>query len=404
MRRVVVTGIGVTSPIGESLQEVAAALGDGRSGIRVQEAWRSVDGLYTHLGGPANAVLDFDKKQTRTMGRVAQLAVHATIDALADSGLEAEEYRSGRCGISYGSTQGSSEALVDFCTRMIESGGLRGVRPTSYIQFMAHTCAVNLATFFQVTGRIIPTCSACTSGSQGVGYAYESIKFGMQDIMIAGGAEELHYSHAGVFDLLRATSTTFNDAPDRSPRPFDRARDGLVVGEGAATLILEEYERARARGATIYCEIIGYGTTCDGSHMTAPDERGMARAMVAALADAKIAPDDVDYVNAHATATPIGDICESRATHATFGSSIPISSTKGQTGHTLGACGALESVFCIVSLRNNLMPGNRNLEEVDPACAPLDYVLTPRSAAVRTAMNNNFAFGGVNTSLIFRRL
>lgn len=402
-RRVAVTGIGVLSPIGSTLSEVSESLTTARSGIRVQEAWRSIDGLNTFLGAPvAQTDFGFTKKETRTMGRVGQMAVWATQEALKDSGLAQSDWQSIRCGIAYGSTQGSSEALMEFSTQIMNSGGgFQGVRPTNYIKFMSHTCAANMGTFFGVRGRIITTCSACTSGSQGVGFGYESIKYGMQDIMITGGAEELHFTHAGVFDLLRATSTRYNDNPEATPRPFDTDRDGLVVGEGAATLILEEWEHAKKRGATIYAEVLGYGTTCDGAHMTSPQKEGMASAMTVALADAKIPAAQIDYINAHATATKIGDYAESHATLAAIGANAPVSSTKGITGHTLGAAGSLESVISIIALREGFVPKNYNLETPDPECAALNYVLETESKKLKTIMNNNFAFGGVNTSLIF---
>jgi 3-oxoacyl-[acyl-carrier-protein] synthase II len=336
------------------------------------------------------------------MGRVGQLAVSATQVALKDAGMSESDWQSIRCGIAYGSTQGSSQALIEFATQIMNSGGgLNGVRPTNYIKFMSHTCAANLGTFFGVRGRIVTTCSACTSGSQGVGFGYESIKYGMQDIMIAGGAEELHYTHAGVFDLLRATSTLYNDRPDATPRPFDKDRDGLVVAEGAATLILEEWEHAKKRDATIYAEVLGYGTTCDGAHMTSPQKDGMASAMAVALADARIPATQIDYINAHATGTQIGDYTESHATLSAIGDKTPISSTKGITGHALGAAGSLESVISILALREQFLPKNYNLETLDPECAKLNYVLETESRKLKTVMNNNFAFGGVNTSLIF---
>lgn len=404
-RRVVVTGIGATSPVGHTLQDITTGLRSEATGIRIQHDWKEVDGLYTHLGAPVEGVdLNFDRKRSRGMGRVSKLALRATLDAIEDSGLELEALQDGSCGVSYGSTQGSSSALVEFCTNLIEGGGLHQTRPSTYIKFMSHTCAVNLSTYLSIKGRVIPTCSACTSGSQGIGYGYEAIKYGMQDRMICGGAEELHYMHSGVFDLLRATSTSFNESPSQSPRPFDARRDGLVVGEGSATLLLEELESARARGARIYCEVVGYGTTCDGGHLTAPDQAGMASAMQLALDDARTEASSVDYVNAHATATIIGDITESHATEDVLGSNTNISSTKGLTGHTLGACGALESIFCIAALTHGFMPSNFNFETLDSRCAELDYVLEPTDAEVSIVMNNNFAFGGVNTSLIFRRI
>lgn len=404
-RRVVVTGVGVTSPIGNSLDEISDALREQKSGVRVQQAWKEISGLNTFLAAPTIADLDFSKKKTRTMGRVSLLALRATLDAVEDSQLSEEDRCGGRCGVSFGSTQGSSEALSEFSAKIMKSnGGLIGVRPTNYIKFMSHTCSVNLAIYFEITGRIITTCSACTSGSQGVGYGYEAIKYGLQDIMITGGSEELHYTHAGVFDLLRSTSTKYNNHPADSPRPFDADRDGLVVGEGATTLVLEELEHAKARGAKIYCEVAGYGTTCDGVHITSPSEKGMSAAIANALSDANIGNDQIEYVNAHATATQIGDICESRATLASLGGDVPVSSTKGLTGHTLGAAGALESLVSIAALTGGFLPPNYNLKKVGPDCAPLNYVLEPEDRKLEIVMNNNFAFGGINTSLVFRKI
>lgn len=403
MRRVAVTGIGVISPIGSTLDEISSSLKNARTGIRVQEAWREIEGLHTFLGAPVEQrEFGFSIKEARTMGRVSQLAVRASQMALDDSGLDPSDWQSLRCGIAYGSTQGSSEALFDFSDRMVRSGGgFRGVRPTNYIKFMSHTCAVNLGTFFGVRGRVITTCSACTSGSQGVGFGYEAIKYGLQDIMIAGGAEELHYTHAGIFDLLRATSTRYNDNAEATPRPFDKERDGLVVAEAAATLILEEWEHAKARGATIYAEVLGYGTTCDGAHMTAPNKDGMAAAMTVALEDARCSADRIDYVNAHATGTVVGDYAESHATWSALGPHVPVSSTKGITGHALGAAGSLESIISIIALREGFIPKNYNLDTPDPECAPLNYVSQTAPKELNIVMNNNFAFGGVSTSLIF---
>ncbi len=223
--------------------------------------------------------------------------------------------------------------------------------------------------------------------------------------MICGGAEELHFVHAGVFDVMYVTSTRYNDRPAESPRPFDADRDGLVVGEGAGTLVLESLAHARARGARIHAEVLGYGTSSDGTHVTAPSVDGMIDAMGLALRDAGLGADRIGYVNAHATATRIGDVCESRATHAVLGERVPISSTKGFTGHTLGACGAIEAAFCIAMMRDGFLAPSRNLERVDPECAPLDYIVgAPRRERVEVTMTNNFAFGGINTSLVLGKV
>jgi len=407
-RRVVITGAGVASPIGHSLAEVSLSLQTGRHGIVTMPEWDAIGDLRTRLGGVVQG-LDIEhrwhRKQTRTMGRVALLATHATEQALAMAGLQGDEVLSdGRTGLAYGSTSGSSAALADFCTTLFAHMNMRGLQSTSFLRFMAHTCAANLAQFFAIRGRIIPTNSACTSGAQAIGYAYESIKYGLQEVMIAGGADEMHFTTAVTFDLMFATSANFNKEPERSPRPFDVKRDGLVVGEGAGTLILESLERARARGAQILAEIVGYGTNCDGLHITAPSESGMRGAMALGLRDADMRPSEVDYINAHGTATDIGDIAEASATRAIFDRAIPISSNKSFTGHTMGACGAIEAVFSLAMLQDEFLAPTRNLEQLDPRCADLDYIRELRRVRIDTIMSNNFAFGGVNTSLILRRL
>ena len=286
---------------------------------------------------------------------------------------------------------------------MLDTGSMRGVTSTSYIQMMPHTTAVNIGLFFGLKGRVIPTSSACTSGSQAIGYAYEAIRFGRQSMMLAGGAEELSAPGAAVFDTLFATSTR-NDQPASTPRPFDKSRDGLVVGEGAATLVLEEYEHANARGATLYAEIIGFGCNSDGTHVTQPEIDTMAQAMKLALADAQLPASAIGYISAHGTATDRGDIAESHATAQVLGSSTPISSMKSYLGHTLGACGAIEAWWAIEMMRRGWFAPTINLDEPAPACAELDYLMhAGRHIDTEFSLSNNFAFGGINTSLIFKR-
>ncbi len=405
--RVVVTGIGLCSPIGNSLEAVTAALRGSQHGIQIMTEWEGVDQLATRLGAPVHGVerSDFPRKKIRTMGRVALLAAWASDRAIAESGLDEVALSSGRVGLAYGSTHGSTSELEVFARRVFGAQGLGGSDASSYLTFMSHTCAANLAMYYGIHGRIITTCAACVSSSQAIGYGYEAIRSGAQDAMICGGAEELHFTHAGVFDIMYATSTKYNTQPDASPRPFDVRRDGLVVGEGAATVVLERYDHAVARGATIYAEVLGFGTNCDGEHITRPSAEGMAGAMRLALTDAGLDSAAIDYINAHGTATELGDIAESEATRSVLGTAIPISSTKGHTAHTLGACGGIESIFCLAMLRENFVPQTRNLEEVDPRCAALNYIRgEPRDLRLNRIMNNNFAFGGINTSLIFGRV
>jgi 3-oxoacyl-[acyl-carrier-protein] synthase II len=369
--------------------------------------WDAYEGLDTRLGAPVPdfaVPAHYPRKKVRSMGRVALMATRATELALADAGLTgADVVTNGMTGLAYGSTSGSPPAMEIYAANFYVKHSIKGIAGTDYLQFMSHTCAANLAQFFGITGRVIPTCSACTAGSQGIGYAYEAIVSGRQTVMVAGGAEEMHAVNAAVFDVMFATSKR-NHEPDRTPRPFDRHRDGLVVGEGAGTFVLEELEHARARGARIYAELVGFGTNGDGTHITNPDVRGMQTVMELALKDAGLAPGDVGYVNAHGTATEAGDIAESEATYRVFGDRVPISSLKSFLGHTLGAGGALEAWISIMMLREDWFAPTLNLDEPDPRCAPLDYVRgAPRELRVEHVMSNNFAFGGVNTSLIFTR-
>jgi 3-oxoacyl-[acyl-carrier-protein] synthase II len=277
------------------------------------------------------------------------------------------------------------------------------INATSYIQMMSHTAAVNIGLFFGLTGRIIPTSSACTSGSQAIGYASEAIGWDKADVMIAGGADELDITQTAVFDTLFSTSTR-NERPETTPRPYDRDRDGLVIGEGAATLILEERERAIARRAPILAEIVGFACNSDGHHVTQPQSSTIEAALRMALEDAGLDASSIGFVSGHGTATEWGDIAETRATHDVFGSRAPIHSLKSYFGHSLGACGAIEAWLGIAMMRDSLFVPTANLEVVDERCAPLDYVMRePRRIDAEYLISNNFAFGGINTSLIFKR-
>lgn len=405
-RRVVVTGMAGFSPIGHDWASIRDRLERMQTGVQHMPDWGVYEGLNTRLGAPVEEFVlprHYNRRVLRSMGRGAQMATRASELALIDAGLlDHPLLTSGDMGISYGSSAGEPDAVADFGNMLINKS-TDGLNANSYIRMMAHTAAVNIGVYFGVRGRIHTTSSACTSGSQGIGYAYEAIRFGRQKAMIAGGCEELSASEAAVFDTLFATSTR-NDAPHTSPRPFDANRDGLVVGEGAGTLILEDLEHALARGATIYAEILGFGTNSDGRHVTQPDSQMMEQAIRMALADAQISPEQIGYVSAHGTATTLGDVAESQATHRVFGESTPISAMKSFTGHTLGACGALEAWAAIEMARDGRFHACANLEEVDPACAPLDYITgESRPIDCRYVMSNNFAFGGINTSLVLAR-
>ena len=405
-RRIAVTGMAGISPLGNDWPGVRAHLGEYRNAIVRMPEWTGYDGLNTLLGAPAAEFTlseRYTTKTTRSMGRVALLATRASELALADAGLVGDPLvKSGKLGIAYGSSAGTPKAICDF-GKMIDEKSTKGINATTYIKMMSHTAPVNLGVFLGVTGRIITTSSACTSGSQGIGYAYETIRGGQQRAMIAGGAEELCVTEVAIFDTLFATSVR-NDAPETTPRPFDAERDGLVLGEGAGTLILEDWEHARARGATIYGEVAGFGTNSDGSHITQPKAETMQIAMELALADADLPPSAIGYVNAHGTGTQQGDVAEAQATWNVFGAKVPVSSLKSYMGHTLGACGALEAWMSIEMMRAGWFAPTVNLKRVDPLCAELDYIVDAgRELQCEYIMSNNFAFGGINTSLIFRR-
>ncbi len=406
MRRVVITGMSAISPIGSNWQTIAYNLKHQIGGVSYQPEWEKYKELNAKLAAP---VTDFEKpahlnrKVTRSMSRVSLLSVTAAERALEDAGLRQDPIiTSGIMGIAFGSSAGSTDAIREF-GNMLENYDIRGINATTYIRMMSHTAAVNMGVYFGLTGRIIPTSSACTSGSQGIGYAYETIKHGYQELMLAGGAEELCPSEVAVFDTLFATSR-LNEHPELTPKPFDKDRDGLVIGEGAGVLVLEEYEHAKTRGATIYAEILGFACNSDGKHITQPNIDTMQIVMEKSLADAQLKPADIGYVNAHGTATEHGDIAETNATENIFGKNIPISSLKSYMGHTLGACGALETIFSINMMNEGWFSPTRNLTNVDPRCGQLDYIRGDiRRLDSEKIMTNNFAFGGINTSIILQR-
>lgn len=405
MRRVVVTGMGGVTALGNAWADIRAHMFQGRTAVRYMPEWDQYEGISTRLGAPiAGFSVDalYPRKKTRTMGPVSKMAVYASDLALRAAGLRDDPVvASGRTCIAYGSSFGSPEPVLGFAELKMH-GTSKKLSATSYVQMMSHTAAVNIGLFFGVTGRIIPTSSACTSGSQGIGYAYEAIRWGRADLGIAGGAEEIDITQSAVFDTLFATSTR-NDRPETTPRPFDRDRDGLVIGEGAATLILEERERALARGATIYAEIVGFGCNSDGVHITQPQAPTMADALRLALDDAGLDARAIGFVSGHGTATDTGDAAESKATNEVLGARAPIHSLKSYLGHTLGACGAIETWLGIEMMREGRFAATANLQNPDERCAPLDHVMgQPRDIDVEYLMSNNFAFGGINTSIILR--
>ena len=398
--------MGIASPLGSTVENAFMRLKTYENCVQFWEKLTEYDRLNSALGAPVigfEAPSHFTRKITRTMGRISVMAVKTAEDALIDANLLGDEIVK-TAGVSYGSSMGSMDALLDFYSMCIDKK-VKLLNSGSYIKMMPQTAAVNISLYFKTNGRLIPTSTACTSGSMGIGYAYEAIKDGYQNIMIAGGAEEIHPTQVGVFDALYATSTK-NSAPKTTPRPFDKERDGLVIGEGAGTLILEEYESAIKRGAKIYAEIAGFATNTDGDHITNPNKDKMADVMKLALKSANLKPSDIGYINAHGTGTINGDIAESKAVEEVFGkNNVPISTIKSYTGHTLGACGAIEAILSIMMMKNSWFSPNLNLENVDENCGELDYIMHEgRNLDIDYIMTNNFAFGGINTSLILKRI
>ena len=370
MNRVVITGVGAVTAFGNTWPEIRTAMLRYENAVRYMPEWRDVTDLNAKLGAPVDGYrppAHWTRKQLRSLGPVSQMCVDAGERALADAGL------------------------LDDPAQLIMYGHSEKFSANTYIRMMPHTTAANLAIFFGLKGRLIPTSSACTSGSQAIGYAYEAIRYGQIPMMLAGGGEELCHSEVCVFDSLYAASLK-NDAPKTTPAPYDRSRDGLVIGEGAGMMVLENLEHARARGAHIYAEITGFASNCDGTHVTRPEQETMYRCMEAALAQSGLPPEAIGYVSGHGTATEQGDIAETLATARLFPHGVPLSSQKSYLGHTLGACGVLESWFAIEMMRDGLFMPTLNLNRG-----------TARPIATDHVMNNNFAFGGVNTSLIFRR-
>lgn len=407
-RRVAVTGMAGISALGDEWAMIRDRMKAGQTATCFMPEWNHLEDLDTRIAAP---VTDFahekayPRKKIRSMGRVATMAVKAAERALTAAGLADDPVlQTVRTGVACGSSYGSTAPARDF-VKFLESGKAGSLNATSYVRMMNHTAPVNIGVFFQLRGRVITTSSACTSGSQGIGYAYEAIKHGYADVMVAGGAEELCPSMAAVFDTLYATSTR-NDDPATASRPFDATRDGLVIGEGGAILILEEFEHAQARGADIIAELVGFATNSDGAHITQPKQETQSLAMKEALAVAGVPADAIDFISGHGTATELGDIAETNATADVYGANIPFQTLKGHFGHTLGACGALEAWLTLEMMKEGWFAGTANLSDVDERRGALDYIkgAAGRHMDCEYFASNNFAFGGINTSLIFRAM
>ncbi len=405
LNRVVITGRGAVSPFGLGVDTLLENIWCGNSAVRRMEGWADIKGLKSHIAAPVPA---FDCKTLlprsvrRTMGAMATYATLATKEAIKDCALSDEILTSGKTGAAIGSTTGSAAAYEEFYSKYLPEKALEEIKSGEFFKMMGHSCVANVCLALGINGEQWAPVSACTSSSQSIGLGYILVQSGRQQVMLCGGADEAHASVTGVFDLLRAASCN-NADPENGCRPFHQNRDGVVCGGGSGIVVLENYESAKARGVKIYGEIIGFGNVTDSGHIANPARESMIRAMRNAMAEAGLQPEDIDYVNAHATGTNLGDIAEAVAIAAAVDGETPVSSFKGHLGHTLGAAGALELIAVLEMLERQEILPTRNLDKIDPRCAVADLLTTKRFSNLTTVLKNNFALGGVNTSLVIRR-
>ena len=401
-RRVVITGLGIVSCLGNDADSVADALYEGRSGIRLRQ--EQVDaGMRSHIAGwpEIDASEHIDRKRLRFMGDAAAYAYISMTQAIADAGLEESDISNERTGIIAGSGGASSASQVE-AADILRERGLRRVGPYRVTQTMGSTVSACLATPFHIKGVNYSISSACSTSAHCIGAGTEQIQLGKQDIIFAGGGEELHWTMSALFDAMGALSTKYNDTPERASRAYDANRDGFVIAGGGGMLVLEELEHARARGAKIYAELIGYGATSDGYDMVAPSGEGAARCMRQAL---ETVDGPIDYINAHGTSTPVGDTKELEAVREVFGDRVPkISSTKSLTGHALGAAGVHEAIYSLLMQQDGFISATANIEQLDGKAEGLPIVRElEEGASLETVMSNSFGFGGANATLVFRK-
>ncbi|MDY0956036.1 MAG: beta-ketoacyl-ACP synthase I [Stenotrophomonas rhizophila] len=402
MRRVVITGMGITSCLGNDLDTVSSALREGRAGIRHLPDHAEA-GLRSHVGGNIELDLDaqIDRKVKRFMSDASAYAYIAMRDAIADAGLDQAQVANPRTGLIAGSGGGSSQWQVESAD-ILRARGVRKVGPYMVPRTMCSTVSACLATAFQIKGLSYSLSAACATSAHCIGAAADLIRHGAQDVMFAGGGEDLHWSMSVMFDAMGALSTRFNDTPASASRPYDKDRDGFVIAGGGGMLVLEDYDHAVARGARIYAELVGYGVTSDGADMVAPSGEGAVRCMNMAMANLS---GPIDYLNTHGTSTPLGDVTELKAVREVFGQDVPpLSSTKALSGHSLGAASVHEAIYCLLMMRDGFIAGSANIGELDPLVEGFPIVRESQDAQLNTVMSNSFGFGGTNAALVFGRV
>lgn len=404
---VYVTGMGALTSLGNSVDEFFDGLKQGRSGIRSFPEWKQYNGLHSRLGAPVPEyeIMKLPRQVRRSMSRMSEMAALATMQALQQADLPpGESLNSKRVLIIMGSTSGSPNTLETYFRKLFEKNGPEGQLSTSFFKVMNHSVAANVAASIDFHGALLSPSSACSTSTQSIILGWELIRSGLYDVVIAGGADELHYMSAAIFDIVQAASRGYNDKPEIASRPFDRARDGLVVSEGAGVVILESEASMRSRNSRPLAEIKGGSYFCDGSHMSQSSAETMQKVMTAALKRSGLKTEDIDYVNAHATSTIHGDFEEAKALAGLFGGEVPVSSLKGHMGHSLAACGALEAIACIRMLDEHLLIPTRNLTTVAEECGGIHHVTELTKKSCRNILSNNFAFGGMNTCLLLSAL
>jgi 3-oxoacyl-[acyl-carrier-protein] synthase II len=403
VKKVYITGTGLVSSLGNSVSDAFAGLLANKSGVRRMEGWENYVGLKSWVGAPA-APYDsakIDRAARRTMSPMSEMAYIATQQALGQADFH--DPSSIRSALIMGSTSGSPKSFQAFYKKYFEVGGPKGQLGTSFFKVMNHSVASNVAVAIGFKGPVLSPGSACATSTQAIAMGWELLQTGLYDYIIAGGADELDVTSTAIFDIVGAASAGYNETPEKTARPFDRDRDGLVVSEGAGVVVLETEEHMKRRGVKPLVELISGNYFCDGKHMAHPDDEAMGILMRNCLERGNLAASDIDYVNAHATATTIGDVQEVKATYQVFGSGIPVSSLKGHFGHSLAACGVIEAISCIEMMRTGVLIGTRNLENPDPECHIVDLIGANREKKVDRVMVNNFAFGGISSSIILGR-
>jgi 3-oxoacyl-[acyl-carrier-protein] synthase II len=411
-RRVVITAESAITPIGHGKKDIVYNLTNGKSGIKNLK--NQPDILSKYLHSKVFGIVDYDieygfsRKFVKTLSPVSFYACQAAKEVIEKSGIDQNTLSSGRVGVAFGSIHGSPSVQRGIYQVFFDTDPDKYVKinATDYLKSMTHTTAVNITRMFGITGRVISSCTACTTAAQSIGYGYEAVKFGMQDAMLCGAADEYDLTTVAVFDNLLACSTAYNTTPHLTPRPFDVKRDGMVIGEGAGAVMLEEYEHAKKRGAEILAELIGFSCTNNGGDLILPNAAGVKRAISTGLENARINPENVDFVSAHATSTKAGDTIEAQAIQAEYskGTAIPyVSGLKSYVGHTMSACGAIELIFTLYMMQEGFIAPTLNLEEIDPRCNMINHVMKLKEKKINIASIQNFAFGGVNTVLFIKK-